>query len=326
VPLATNQGFANFTPKPGTDSKYLAYALQYYTAEIASLAGSTTFKEVRRGALKQYKVPLPPISEQQRIVEILDQADALRKKRADALAKAARLLPAIFYKMFGDPETNPFEWHVKLMSEVTEFVTDGTHQPPPFVDNGIPFLLVQNIISGKIDFRTKKFITQDTYEELTKNREPQRNDILYSTVGSYGVAVVVETDLPFSFQRHIGHIRCIEELINPIFLCAQMNTPFIKRQADNRARGIAQKTLNLSEIKNFRLVVPPVDKQEEFAEVANKAMGTVEKSLAQSKKLKRLCDVLIHRAFSGDLTDKWREPRMKKLLAEMEEQAKYLGS
>jgi len=57
IPLATNQGFANFTPKECTDSKYLAYCLQFYTPQISQLAGSTTFKEVSRSSIKKFKIP-----------------------------------------------------------------------------------------------------------------------------------------------------------------------------------------------------------------------------------------------------------------------------
>ncbi|MCI0563691.1 MAG: restriction endonuclease subunit S, partial [Nitrososphaera sp.] len=110
IPLATNQGFANFIPKACIDSRFLAYSLHYHTEGIAALAGKTTFKEVSRGNLKHYRIKLPPLSEQRRIVEILDQADALRKKRAEADVKAERILPALFYKMFGDPVTNPMKW------------------------------------------------------------------------------------------------------------------------------------------------------------------------------------------------------------------------
>jgi len=146
VPLATNQGFANFTPKLGVDAKYLAYTLQHFTPGISSLAGSTTFKEVRRGALRNYKVPVPPPSEQHRIVEILDQADALRKKRKEADGKAARILPALFYKMLGDPVTNPGGLEKKTLGDLLNLKSgnflpaknmESNGQYPVYGGNGI---------------------------------------------------------------------------------------------------------------------------------------------------------------------------------------------
>ncbi len=113
VPLVTNQGFANFIPKRKVvDSKYLAYCLLFFTNGISALAGSATFIEVTKTALKKFKIPLPPLTEQRCIVEILDRADSLRRKRAEADAKAARILPALFYKMFGDPAT----WQVNCLA------------------------------------------------------------------------------------------------------------------------------------------------------------------------------------------------------------------
>ena len=67
----------------------------------------TEYKESKKSELETFPVPVPPLSEQRRIVEILDQADTLRKKRVEADKIAERILPALFYKMFGDPVKNP---------------------------------------------------------------------------------------------------------------------------------------------------------------------------------------------------------------------------
>jgi len=326
VPLTTNQGFANFIPKKIVDAKYLACCLRYFTNSISALAGSTTFKEVTKSALKKFKIPLPPISEQRRIIEILDQADRLRKLRADADAKSQRILPALFIKMFGDLATNPKGWKVGTLGDVCERITDGTHQPPQFVENGIPFLFVQNIVKGFINFNTQKFITEETYKSLTKTIAPQKGDILYSTVGSYGVAVVVDTNRLFLFQRHIGHLRPKGALMDSWFLCAQMNTPYVKAQADQRARGLAQKTLNLSEIRQFQVIIPPLVEQKKF----RLAMQNLEKITGrvndQEILIESLFKIILNRAFTGDLTASWREANIKELLQEMELQAKALAS
>ncbi len=83
--------------------------------------------------LKKVNIPLPFLSEQRRIVEILDQADALRKKRAEAEAKAARILPVLFYKMFGDPATNPKGWPKKKLGDLIK-VKSGNFLPAKDMD------------------------------------------------------------------------------------------------------------------------------------------------------------------------------------------------
>src|SRR5260221_7075517 len=98
--------------------------------------------------------------------------------------------------MFGDPAMNPKGWETTILEDVCTLITDGTHQPPPFVDTGIPFLFVSNIVNGKIDLNTSKHISEQTYRVLNKRCPVERGDVLYSTVGSYGVPVVVETEEP----------------------------------------------------------------------------------------------------------------------------------
>lgn len=310
------------------DSRFAFYFTQssFYKLWVASkrrVAGQPNINGTEYSSLH---FPMPPITEQRRIVEILDQADRLRTLRADADAKARRILPVLFIKMFGDPVTNPMGWKVGTLGDVCERITDGTHQPPPFVENGIPFLFVQNIVKGVINFNTQKFITKETYESLTRTIAPQKGDILYSTVGSYGVAVVVDTNRLFLFQRHIGHLRPKGALMDSWFLCAQMNTPYMKAQADQRARGLAQKTLNLSEIRQFQVVTPPLVEQKKF----RLAMQNLEKITGrvnyQEILIESLFRIILHRAFTGDLTTSWREAHMKELLQEMEIQAKALAS
>lgn len=312
------------------DEKYLRYYV-LLLSEQGAFSDSIEAATKSRSRIKPYhllkrKCPLPTPSEQLRVVDLLDQADALRKRRSEANVKSARILHALFYKKFGDPTKNLMKWEIRLLGDVCQRITDGTHQPPPFAESGIPFLFVQNIVKGYIDFNTEKFISRDTYDELTHSIAPQRGDVLYSTVGSYGVAVVVDTDSLFLFQRHIGHIRPNLDLIDPWFLSVQLNSPFVKAQADQRARGIAQKTLNLGEIRQFQVIVPPLVEQLSFKEKVNKLNLLTNNMKKQTLYIERLFKTLMSSAFTGELTTKWRMAHMKELLAEMEAQTKTLSS
>ncbi len=310
------------------DRKFLTYFLRSnrFLNFASTVVAGAKMPRVIMAKFWDYEIPLPPISEQRRIAEILDQADRLRRLRADADTKAQRILPALFTKMFGDPATNPMGWKVGTLGDVCERITDGTYQPPPFVENGIPFLFVQNIVKGFINLNTQKFITEETYENLTKTIAPQKGDILYSTVGSYGVAVVVDTNRLFLFQCHIGHLRPKGALMDSWFLCAQMNTPYVKAQADQRARGLAQKTLNLSEIRQFQVIIPPLVEQKKFKLAMQNFKKITGRVNDQEILIESLFKIILQRAFTGDLTTSWREAHMKELLQEMEIQAKALAS
>ena len=164
-----------------------------------------------------------------------------------------------FVEMFGN------EKNQMLMSDVCSIITDGTHQPPKFKDEGIPFIFVSNITGDKVTYDAEKFIDQDTYDELIKRTPIEIGDVLLSTVGSYGHPAVVKSDKKFLFQRHIAYLKPRREIIDSDYLHGAILSPDAQEQIELGVKGIAQKTLNLSEIKKMVIPVPAIDKQRQFS-------------------------------------------------------------
>ena len=149
MPLTTNQGFANFVPHSKVTSRFLAYALWVRREDIARLSGSTTFKEVSRSTLRKYQLPVPPLGEQERIVKLLDEADELRKLRAQADRRTADLIPALFHEMFGDPQTNPNLWKVGRFQDVcTGPPNNGVFKKIDEYGTGTPVVWVEELYGG----------------------------------------------------------------------------------------------------------------------------------------------------------------------------------
>ena len=219
--------------------------------------------------------------------------------RHETEKKAAELIPALFIDMFGDPATNPKGWPVKSLGELCIRITDGTHQPPKFDESGIPFIFISNIVRGELSLDTTKFISDDTYEELTRRCPIELGDVLYSTVGSYGVPVKVDTQERFSFQRHIAHIKPQRDKLDSDFLVGMLYTPALKAQADLAARGIAQKTVNLGEIRKYRVVSPPLEEQQRFASRAVTARSIQSQQSAATAKAQATFDALLAQVFQG---------------------------
>ena len=94
--------------------------------------------------LKKIIVPVPPLSEQSRIVAELDLLTGIIDKQNAQLKELDILAQAIFYDMFGDPIENPKGWEVKKLGDVCLSITDGDHMPPPKVNRGIPFLTISS--------------------------------------------------------------------------------------------------------------------------------------------------------------------------------------
>ena len=153
----------------------------------------------------------------------------------------------------------------RTIADICSIITDGTHQPPKFTQDGIPFLFVSNIVTNEITYNAEKFISEETYDELYKRTPIEIGDIVLSTVGSYGHPAVVKTNKKFLFQRHIAYLKPISSVVNSIYLHSAILSNDAQRQIEERVKGIAQKTLNLSEIRKITVPIPPLALQEQFA-------------------------------------------------------------
>ena len=150
------------------------------------------------------------------------------------------------------------------LSEVCTLITDGTHNPPKFVDEGIPFILVSNITNDVVTYDTPKHITEETYDILMKRTPIEVGDVLLSTVGSYGHPAVVTEERKFAFQRHVAHLKPDRSLLDSRFLHTAILSSDVQEQIEVLVLGVAQKTLNLSAIRKIVIPVPSLDEQKQF--------------------------------------------------------------
>jgi type I restriction enzyme S subunit len=296
------------SPSSEIQSSFLWYYLHTIKGtEEAVKDNAVTIATVRASDLIELNIPLPPLSEQKRITAILnEQMAAVERARAatEAQLKAAKDLPIAYLRAaFESPDAK--KWEKKRLKDLCDRITDGTHQPPPFASSGVPFLFVRNIVSGRIDFNVSKYVSLETYEELTRRCKPIRDDVLYSAVGSYGVAVVVDTDDPFTFQRHIAHLKPKRDLINSRFLALYLNSSEGKAQSEAVALGGAQRTVTLSSLAKFEVPLPSLTEQQQIAKKVSQQIqaGDQTKAILQDQldTNNKLPAALLRQAFTGKL-------------------------
>lgn len=193
-------------------------------------------------------------------------------------------------------------WPLKRLSDVCTRITDGTHQPPKFEAHGIPFLFVSNIVGGRISFETSKFISTETHAELTRRCPIEAGDILYTTVGSYGNPAVVRDSRPFSFQRHIAHLKPERRQVLPDYLGLALRSDFVRKQVDRVVRGVAQKTLNLAQLRSVEIPLPPLAEQRRIAEVLDRAAALRAKRRAALAQLDSLTQSVFLELFGAPCT------------------------
>ena len=266
------------------DGDYLMFSLDSPSIkeQLVKANNGSSQPNLSAASVREYQIELPDISLQKEVVEKLTRVRNVIDERQKELNLLDELIKARFVEMFSG------ESNMMKMSDICSIITDGTHQPPKFVTEGIPFIFVSNVVSNKLTYDAEKYITQETYDELIKRTPIEIGDVLLSTVGSYGHPAVVESDRKFLFQRHIAYLKPKKEIVDSSYLHGALLSPGAQRQIEEGVKGIAQKTLNLSEIKKMVIPIPDLLKQNQFADFVkqvDKSKVAVQKSLDETQKL-----------------------------------------
>lgn len=299
-PAILNQHIFRVIERPGADRGFLRHLIDHHIPELAERSHGSTMKHIRKGVLSDLEVLVPPLAEQKRIAEILRSVDeAIQATRAviDQTRKVKQgLLQQLFTRGIGHTRfkqteigQTPESWDVVSLSEVTLRITDGTHQSPTFTDEGIVFFLVKTISRGVVDLESTRFVSTACYEKLTRRFRPQTGDVIYTVVGAtYGVAIGVDWSFPFTFQRHIAHIRTNADRLCSEYLVETLNSPIGKRQADKMAVGNAQPTITLKSLRGYLIPLPPLVEQNQLANHAADIGAAVAHQISA---LTRLCSL-----------------------------------
>ena len=165
-------------------------------------------------------------------------------------------------------------------------ISDGDHQAPPKSNSGIPFITISNITSmNQLDFSSSMFVPRWYYEKLDFKRKAQKNDILYSVVGSFGIPVFMKNSIEFVFQRHIALLRPNIEKIVPQYLYYKILDRAFYMMADSLAIGAAQRTITLSSLRNIEINIPEVEQQQSIVDILSAYDDLIENNQKQIKLL-----------------------------------------
>lgn len=280
VPMATNQGFKSFVPvREILDPKFLYHWLRKNRPYLESLGNGATFKEVSKAVVSRIQIPLPPLPEQRRISEILDNADALLAKRRAALDLLEALTEAIFLDMFGDPATNPKGWPIRKFDKTIRDETSRAEKLQrsdylpggrfPVVDQG------QSVIAGYCDD-----------EQYLCPSEPP-----VVVFGDHTRAVKLVRH-PFVVGADGAKVLAPEPGIDAVFLA------FLLRALPIPNLGYSR---HMREVKRLQFPIPTSDRQQDFAQRIAGAELHREALERSQLGLEVLFASLQHRAFRGEL-------------------------
>lgn len=302
-------GYFVLRPKQEIDHRFLFYWLftEDFMGKMESLQKGASYPAVTDGEVRAQLIRFPPFPEQRRIVGLLDEAfEGIATAKANAeknLQNARALFESHLESVFAQA------WHtceLVSLADLAVSITDGDHLPPPKATTGVPFITIGNIAKDtrRIDFSDTFLVPRAYFDRLKENKKPRRGDVLYTVTGSFGIPVVVDGDVEFCFQRHIGLIRPNPET-NSAWLWYLLLSPQVLEQANDQATGTAQRTVSLKVLRGFMVPrVPPsqqrsaVTKLDYLNTETQRLASICERKLAALEALKKS---LLDQAFSGKL-------------------------
>ena len=252
------------------------------------------------------EIPLPPLDEQKRIAEILDKADAIRRKRQQAIQLADDFLRSVFLDMFGDPVTNPKGWDVELLGEHIQHANNGLSRRRKIEENiGDIVLRLQDVHYEGIRFG--KELNRIELEDKEKSRyRLDIGDLLFIRVNGnpeyVGRSAVFEGFNEEVFHNdHLIRIK-VKDSFNSRFLSYMLNLPGGKKIISSKTKTSAgQHTISQGGIESLEFIVPPIDLQNKFVNIQSTVNKQLNKQSVSFIELTHSFSSLSQKAFAGEL-------------------------
>lgn len=297
--------------KKRVEKRYFRYAMNNRLDLIIGQAhGGVGLKHITKGRLEAVKIPLPPLSEQKRIADILDKADAIRRKRQQAIEEAEAAIHSSFLGIVGPSASEYKSWKPVEIESLAENKKGSMRTGPfgsnlkhsEFVDEGVAVLGIDNAVKNRFAWDERRYITHDKYEEL-KRYTVKPDDVIITIMATNGRSAVVPDDIPLAINtKHLACITLDKEKAEPEFVSNAIHRhPHVMTQLGAKGRGAIMTGLNLGIIKKTTIPLPPIEVQRQFTQALNKLReleSRLESSLSESNDL---FNSLVQRAFKGEL-------------------------
>mgnify|MGYP000438653388 CR=1 FL=1 len=242
--------------------KYLMLSIDY-----SFIITGAAQPQITRQKLAPTKIGIPPKCTQLAIVSELDKINELIRLKEEQLKDLDKLAQSIFYEMFGDPVENEKGWEVKKLNEIVSdncSISYGIVQPGDGIENGVPVVRPVDM-TGTFVYRQGLKNTTKEISDSYKRTILKGNEILMCVRGTTGLIAMASSELRgCNVTRGITPIECGKSC-NKWFIYYQISNSSIQQYIAEYTRGIALKQINMKDVRDIPLCLPPLPLQQLFA-------------------------------------------------------------
>jgi type I restriction enzyme, S subunit len=289
------------------DIKFLYY--YFVNRGFNDVISGSAQPQITAAGLSKVKIPLPPLATQKRIAEILDAADALRRKDQELLKKYDELAQAIFIDMFGDPVKNEMDWETKPLKNITSKIGSGatpTGGKTAYKSEGISLIRSMNVYDFSFKWKDLAFI-DETQAARLNNVTVESNDVLFNITGASvcRCSIVPDELLPARVNQHVAIIRAKKDCLNPVFLNHLLVSNSVKTKllGVGSGGGAVMEAITKDQLEQFEIIVPPIKLQDKFEKLINNVFSQKSTEIANIKASEIFFNSLIQKAFKGELVN-----------------------
>jgi type I restriction enzyme S subunit len=294
IPANTNQALAIIRLNKEQNVKYVFFVLRSYLMQkyiLDNIAGGAQ-PNLNLEQIGNFHFALPhSVAEQKAIANALGDVDELIAKLEKLIEKKKVIKQGAMQALLTPPnkggkrlEGFSGEWVEKRIHEIASTpVTDGPHETPRFIQVGVPFLSVNNIVNNRINWNELRFISKSDDLIYSKKCKPQKYDILLGKAASVGKVAIVESDIDFNIWSPLALIRCSTSY-SARFIFYQLQTPYVLGQINVLTNSSSQGNIGMGDIEKIILHIPNLDEQKKISDILFDMDSSIE--VFENKKMK----------------------------------------
>ena len=267
------RGLAAITPdKEKMSLEFVYWFLKGKNLELNRKGTGSTFKAISRKVLEEIMIPDINLKKQCEYANVLEKIHAaiqMRKQELKHLELLDNLIKARFVEMFGDPVANEMGWDTLPLENACKAIVDCPHSTPSYTkeDTGFRCIRTSIVKKNRILWDEIEYIPEDEYVKRIQRKKPDVGDIVYTREGAIlGIAAIIDRNCNVALgQRSMLLSPNIDKCASE-FLCVAMNSDSFLDNALKGVSGSASPHINVGDIKAFRMIMPPIELQNQFVD------------------------------------------------------------